>query len=99
MNQTSSEADSGVRHRRGGGGAARRAERTAVHIEAAPFIRRRIPDYEILDEEGLALIEANADRVLEEIGVRFGDNQPALKLWRDAGADVKGDRVHLPKGL
>ena len=68
-------------------------------IEAAPFIRRRIPNYEILDEEGLALIETNAETVLEEIGVRFSDNAPALALWKEAGADVRGDRVHLPKGL
>ena len=70
-----------------------------MRVEAAPFIRRRIPNYEILDEEGLALIEANAETVLEEIGVRFSDNPEALKLWKDAGADVRGDRVHLPKGL
>ena len=70
-----------------------------MRVEAAPFIRRRIPNYEILDEEGLALIEANAETVLEEIGVRFSENPEALKLWKDAGADVRGDRVHLPKGL
>jgi trimethylamine--corrinoid protein Co-methyltransferase len=90
---------SGGRHRRGGGGAARRAERTAPRITAAPFIRRRIPNYEILDEEGLSLIEANAERVLEEIGVSFVDNPAALSLWKEAGADVEGERVHLPKGL
>ncbi len=94
------EGERGGRRGRGaGGGAARRAERTAPRIEAAPFIRRRIPDYPILDEEGLALIEANAETVLEEIGVRFSDNPEALVRWRDAGADVRGDRVHLPKGL
>ena len=89
----------GARHRRGGGGAARRAERTAPRVFTAPFIRRQIPNYEILDEEGLALIEANAERVLEEIGVNFVDNPAALELWREAGADVQGERVHLPKGL
>ncbi len=94
-----SEPVTGARHRRSGGGAARRAERTAPRIEAAPFIRRKIPNYEILDDEGLALIEANADRVLEEIGVTFADNPGALARWRDAGADVRGDRVRLPKGL
>lgn len=92
------EAPAG-RRTRSGGGAARRAERTAHRVEAAPFIQRRIPNYEILDEEGLALIEANADTVLEEIGVRFAENEPALALWRAAGADVRGDRVHMPKGL
>jgi trimethylamine---corrinoid protein Co-methyltransferase len=98
MSETA-EAGAGARRGRSGGGAARRAERTAHRVEAAPFIRRRIPNYEILDEEGLATIEANAEIVLEEIGVRFADNEPALALWREAGADVRGDRVHLPKGL
>ncbi len=72
-------AEAGRRTRGGGGGAARRAERTALRVEAAPFIRRRIPNYEILDEEGLALIEANAETVLEEIGVRFAENPAALR--------------------
>ena len=96
-----SEAERAGRRGRGaGGGAARRAERSAPRIEAAPFIRRRIPDFEILDEEGLAQIEANAETVLEEIGVRFADNPEALRLWREAGAEVRdGDRVHMPKGL
>lgn len=99
MSEATAEAGAGGRGRRGGGGAARRAERTAHRIEAAPFIRRRIPNYEILDEEGLALIEANAETVLEETGVRFAENPEALRLWKDAGADVRGDRVHLPRGL
>ncbi len=97
MSETA-EAGSGSRRGRGGG-AARRAERTATSIFTAPYIRRRIPNYEILDEEGLALIEANAETVLEEIGVNFVDNPPALELWRDAGADVRGERVHIPRGL
>ncbi len=87
------------RRARGGGGAARRAERTAVRIEAARFIERRIPNLEVLDEEALAIIEANAETVLEEIGVNFPENPGALALWRDAGADVQGERVRIPKGL
>ena len=62
----SAAAEAGVGRRgRAGGGAARRAERTAPRIEAAPFIHRRIPNYEILDEEGFQTIEANAETVLE----------------------------------
>jgi len=83
----------------GGGGAARRAERTAVRQEFARYIERNIPNLEILNEEGLAIIEANAETVLEEIGVNFVDNPAALARWRDAGADVQGERVRLPKGL
>jgi len=85
--------------RRGGGGAARRAERTAVSIETARFIERKIPNFELLNEEALDIIETNAETVLEEIGVNFVENPAALQRWRDAGADVRGERVHIPRGL
>jgi hypothetical protein len=42
---------------RGGGGAARRAERTSVKIETAKYIERNIPNFEILNEEALEIIE------------------------------------------
>jgi trimethylamine--corrinoid protein Co-methyltransferase len=87
------------RRARGGGGAARRAERSAVRIEVAKFIERKIPNLEILDEEALQIIEANAETILEEIGVNFVENPAALQRWKDAGADVQGERVRLPKGL
>ncbi len=89
----------GRRRTRGGGGAARRAERTAVRIEAARFIERNIPNMEILSDEAIEIIEHNAETVLEEIGVCFVENPKALDRWRDAGADVRGDRVHIPRGL
>lgn len=88
-----------ARRGRGGGGAARRAERTAVRIETARFIERKVPNLEILNEDALKIIEDNADTVLEEIGVVFSDNPKALERWRDAGAEVDGERVRMPKGL
>jgi trimethylamine--corrinoid protein Co-methyltransferase len=87
------------RRGRSGGGASRRAERTAVQFETARFIERNIPNFEILTEEALQIIEWNAETVLEEIGVNFVENPGALALWRDAGADVRGERVRLPRGL
>jgi trimethylamine---corrinoid protein Co-methyltransferase len=87
------------RRGRGGGGAARRAERSAVSFETAKFIERNIPNYEVLSEEALELIEYNAETVLEEIGVNFPDNPAALKRWADAGADIDGERVRIPRGL
>ena len=87
------------RRTRGGGGAARRAERTAVSVETAKFIQRNIPNFEILNEEALEIIEYNAETVLEEIGVNFVENPEALQRWRDAGADVQGERVRIPRGL
>ena len=64
-----------------------------------PYITRRIPYYEVLDEEGLATIEHNADTILEETGIDFRDDTEALELFRAAGCDVKGERVHFPRGL
>ena len=87
------------RRARGGGGAARRAERTAVRIECAKFIERNIPNLEILNDEALEIIETNADTILEEIGVNFVENPEALKRWKEAGADVRGERVRIPRGL
>ena len=87
------------RGRRGGGGAARRAERTAVRVEFARYIERNIPNLEILNEEALEIIEANAETVLAEIGVNFVENPAALDLWREAGAEVDGERVRIPRGL
>jgi len=94
-------AETAVRGRRGrgGGGAARRAERSVVSFETARFIERNIPNFEVLTEEALEVIEHNAETVLEEIGVNFVNNPGALALWRDAGADVQGERVRLPRGL
>jgi trimethylamine--corrinoid protein Co-methyltransferase len=87
------------RRSRGGGGAARRAERTAVSVETAKYIERNIPNFEILTEEALEIIETNAETVLAEIGVNFVNNPGALELWRNAGAEITGERVRIPRGL
>ena len=93
-------AEAAARRRgRGGGGAARRAERTSVKIETAKYIERNIPNFEILTEEALEIIETTAETVLEEVGVNFIDSPAALERWKAAGADVQGERVHIPRGL
>jgi trimethylamine--corrinoid protein Co-methyltransferase len=94
-----SDAAVAGRRARGGGAQARRAERTAISFEVAGVIERRIPNFEILNEEALSIIEWNADTVLEEIGVNFPENPGALALWRAAGASVEGERVRIPRGL
>ncbi|MFD1509759.1 trimethylamine methyltransferase family protein [Lacimonas salitolerans] len=93
------QADAPRRPARGGGGAARRASRSTVSFETARFIERNIPDFDILTEEALEIIEANAETVLAEIGVNFVNNAPALELWRQAGAEIEGERVRIPRGL
>jgi len=88
-----------TRRRGRGGSGARRARRDGATIEQFPFITRRIPVTEVLSAEGLEIIEANAETILEEIGIEFREDADALALWREAGADVKGERVHIPRGL
>ena len=101
MNDTGTiERPAGRAGRRGeGGAAARRAARSGGGTIALPAIQRRTPVLDILDEEAMERIERAADRVLEEIGVEFRDDAEALQMWRDAGADVRGSRVHFPVGL
>jgi trimethylamine--corrinoid protein Co-methyltransferase len=93
---TAVEEQAGSRRGRGARRAARAGGGPSPQM---PYISRRIKVYEVLDEEGLALIEANADTVLEEIGIEFRDDAEALAMWKAAGADVQGSRVHFPKGL
>jgi len=92
------EAGAG-RRRRGGGAEGRRALRQSEKVDHLPYIRRTMPNYEVLGDEGLALIEANADLILEEIGIEFREDDEALAMWREAGADVRDTRVHFPRGL
>ena len=87
------------RRSRGGGGAARRAERTSVNFETAKYIERNIPLFNVLNDEALEIIETNAEAILEDVGVNFVNNPAALKRWQDVGADVDGERVRLPRGL
>ena len=83
------------------GGRARKlaARQRGIADEFVSWIDRRIPCFEVLDAEALELIERNADTVLEEVGVEFRDFPQALELWKDAGADVDGERVRFPRGM
>ncbi len=87
------------RRRRGGGRAAKRAAREGAVAKKASYIKRKIPVFEVLDEDGLTLIEQNAELILNEIGIDFRDDEESLQIWRDAGADVQGERVRFPKGM
>ena len=89
------------RRRRGGGGrAARQAARAgSASASAAAYVTRQVPYYEVLSQEGLETIEHNAETILEEVGIEFRGDAEALQLWRDAGADVDGELVRIPRGL
>ncbi len=80
------------RHRRG------RDRRDAAVAAAPPYLRRRIPAYELLGEEALASLEDHADWLLAEIGVEIRDDPAALALFREAGASVDGELLRFDRG-
>ena len=82
-----------------GGREARRAVRTKPKLVQFPYISRKIPVMNVLSDEGLETIEENAETILWEVGIEFREDEEALALWRDAGAEVDGERVHIPRGL
>ena len=89
----------GARRRRGGGRELKRARRAAASAATQAFIERKVPIYCPATQEQLELIEHNADTVLQEIGIEFRDFPLALELFRQAGADIDGERVRFPRGM
>ena len=85
--------------RRAGGREARRAAREESTAISTPYLMRTIPPYEIMSEEGLEIIENNAEVILEEVGIDFRDYPSSLELFKNAGATIDGERVRFPKGM
>ncbi|MCG8448859.1 MAG: trimethylamine methyltransferase family protein, partial [Pirellulales bacterium] len=84
---------------RSGGRAQRRQDRQGTPPPRLPYIQRQVGTYNLLGEEGLSLIEANAETILKEIGMEFRDDPEVLEIWREAGAEVRGERVRFEPGM
>ena len=65
----------------------------------APFILRKLGTFNVLGEEGLSLIEANADQILAETGMEFHDDPVCLDIFKAAGCEVEGARVRFAPGF
>ena len=81
-----------------GGRSARRALRTAPKFDRLPGLRRNLPLGEPRGEDQVHRIDDASMAILEDVGVIFRDDI-ALEDWKRAGADVRGERVHLDRGL
>ena len=64
-----------------------------------PYIDRKIGALPVLSEEGLELIEANADRILAEVGMEFRDDPEIIAIFAEAGCDIDGERVRFASGF
>ena len=89
-----------------GGADARRAIRGSTEIKQAGYIRRNMKLYEPYSDDQLEMIERNAETVLQETGIDFYEDEEAVQMWKDAGADVQASptearrfRVRFPRGL
>jgi trimethylamine---corrinoid protein Co-methyltransferase len=86
------------RRTRGGGRAGAAARRGEAVIEQMPWNPPMLidPPIEPLTPEGVAAIHDGAMRILEEIGVKFL-NEEALGILREAGCRVDGDVVRMDR--
>lgn len=72
--------------------------RSGRNAMAAPYVTRRIPIVSLIDDEAVAIIERNADRILDEIGMDFRGDAETLEIFRANGARVDGERVRFDPG-
>ena len=84
---------------RSGGRRKKQADRKNTSNERVPYINRKIGTFDILNEEGLCLIEENADTILADVGMEFRDDPEILEIFSRAGADVQGELVRFEKGM
>jgi trimethylamine--corrinoid protein Co-methyltransferase len=80
----------------------RRGRAAANAAEATPrkaYIERNIPPYSVLGDADLAILEYNADTILEEIGIDIKEDPESIALFVAAGATADGDRVRFPRGM
>ena len=84
--------------RRRAQGSARQRQRD-IRPAGPAYVTRQIPFLSFADEEALVRLEEQADWLMQEIGIEFRDDDEALRIWREAGADVEGTRVKAPRGM
>ena len=65
------------------------------HIIAKPYIQRNMPCAKILDDDGIELIEHNADYLLKNVGIEYRDDPESLEIWKKAGALINGENVKI----
>ncbi len=64
-----------------------------VHL---PPLQRKIPLYDIIDEDGVEQIHNFAMRIIEEVGCEFRDHK-ALEIWGRTGAEIRQQRVRISR--
>ena len=71
----------------------RNADGASPPVPASTYIKRRLSFFDPLDEEQLVRIDEQVDWMLENIGFAFRDDPESLRIWKEAGVKVVGDKV------
>ena len=87
------------REGRTGGRRGRSAASAASESPREPYIVRNIPPYSVLGDADLAILEHNAETILEEIGIDIKEDPESIALFVAAGAKADGVRVRFPRGM
>ncbi len=66
---------------------------TGTSSTASPHVRRTLPFFDVLDEETLVKLEAQVDWIFQDVGIDFRDDPEALRIWKEAGAEIEDCRV------
>jgi trimethylamine--corrinoid protein Co-methyltransferase len=67
-------------------------------LQLSSPIKRKIPAYQLLDEEELVKLENQAEWILSEIGIEIRGDSVALDLFKQAGASVDGEHIRFDRG-
>ncbi len=64
-------------------------------VPASPHVQRQLPVFDVIDDETLAVLDAQVDWLIENVGIEFRDDPEAHRIWSEGGAEVKDNRVHI----
>ncbi|QGY00066.1 trimethylamine methyltransferase [Roseovarius faecimaris] len=60
---------------------------------ASPHVARRLPVFDVMDEQTIVRLEQQVDWLIEEVGIEFRDDPEAHRIWERAGAKMEGNRL------
>ena len=98
MARKAAAGDAAVGTRAGGRAGRRRRRESGAGVAAPATITRKIRYFDLLEPEAIQQIEDHAELILQEIGIEFRGDAEALRLFKEAGASVAGERVRFDKG-
>ena len=75
-----------------------RSSRTDTRIYP-PYLKRKIPLYDLLTVDGVEAIEYHAELILQEFGIQFRGDAETIHLFVEAGAEAQDEIVRFPPGL